>query len=102
MPWVTRLNHGSGIRAIAGPDQVVLHSDVKLHGKGDDDRGRRSSPKPGERTRFVLTHAASHLDLPVPPDADQALDETDAGLDVHGPTAARITGPTGPRCSGRC
>ena len=33
MPWVTRLNHGSGIRAIAGPDQVVLHSDVKLHGR---------------------------------------------------------------------
>jgi GH15 family glucan-1,4-alpha-glucosidase len=31
----------------------------------------------GDRTRFVLTHAASHLDMPVPPPADQALDETD-------------------------
>ena len=33
IPWVTRLNHGSGFRAVAGPDQVVLHSDVQLHGR---------------------------------------------------------------------
>jgi GH15 family glucan-1,4-alpha-glucosidase len=77
VPWVTRLNHGSGIRAIAGPDQVVLHSDVKLHGKAMTTVASFTA-EAGQRTRFVLTHAASHLPQPTPPDADKALDDTDA------------------------
>src|SRR5664279_5376544 len=77
IPWVTRLNHGSGIRAIAGPDQVVLHSDVKLHGRAMTTVASFTADA-GKRTRFVLTHEASHLDLPVPPNADAALEETDA------------------------
>ena len=77
IPWVTRLNHGSGIRAIVGPDQVVLHSDVKLHGRAMTTVASFTA-EPGERTRFVLTHAASHLPQPVPPAADQVLDDTDA------------------------
>ncbi|WP_158929692.1 glycoside hydrolase family 15 protein [Acidisphaera sp. S103] len=77
VPWVTRLNHGSGIRAIAGPDQVVLQSDVKLHGRSMTTVASFTA-EPGQRTRFVLTHAASHLPLPIPPHADQALDDTDA------------------------
>jgi GH15 family glucan-1,4-alpha-glucosidase len=36
------------------------------------------STEAGERVRFVLTHAQSHHPTPVPPDADAALDETDA------------------------
>ena len=76
VPWVTRLNHGGGIRAIVGPDQVVLHSDVKLHGKAMTTQAPFTA-EAGERTRFVLTHAASHLDLPVPPEADQALEDTE-------------------------
>ena len=76
IPWVTRLNHGSGIRAIAGPDQVVLHSDVKLHGRAMTTVASFTA-EAGQRTRFVLTHAASHLEQPVPPAADQALDDTD-------------------------
>ena len=73
VPWVTRLNHGSGLRAVAGPDQVVLHSDVRLHGKAmttvadfDVDEGKR--------VRFVLAHGPSHLPQPTPPEADKALD----------------------------
>ena len=77
VPWVTRLNHGSGILAIAGPEQVVLKSDIKLHGK-DMTTVASFIAKPGERSRFVLTHAASHLAAPVPPDPEVALDETDA------------------------
>jgi GH15 family glucan-1,4-alpha-glucosidase len=77
VPWVTRLNHGSGIRAIAGPDQVVLQSDIKLHGKAMTTVASFTA-EAGKRTRFVLTHAASHLPLPAPPHADQALDDTDA------------------------
>jgi GH15 family glucan-1,4-alpha-glucosidase len=77
VPWVTRLNHGSGILAIAGPDQVVLKSDIKLHGRGMTTVATFPA-EAGERTRFVLTHAASHLPAPVPPNADEALDATDA------------------------
>jgi GH15 family glucan-1,4-alpha-glucosidase len=77
VPWVTRLNHGSGIRAIAGPDQVVLRSDIKLHGKAMTTVASFVAES-GHRTRFALTHAASHLDQPAPPDADQALADTDA------------------------
>nr|WP_294523892.1 glycoside hydrolase family 15 protein [uncultured Rhodopila sp.] len=76
IPWVTRLNHGSGIRAIAGPDQVVLHGDVKLHGRAMTTVAS-FQVEAGQRRRFVLTHAASHLDVPVPPNADEALDDTD-------------------------
>ena len=75
VPWVTRLNHGSGIKAIVGPDQVVLRSDVKLHGKAMTTVASFTAQS-GKRTRFVLTHAASHVAQPVPPDADQALQTT--------------------------
>jgi GH15 family glucan-1,4-alpha-glucosidase len=77
VPWVTRLNHGSGIRAIAGPDQVVLQSDVKLHGKAMTTVASFTT-EAGTRTRFVLTHGASQLPLPAAPHADQALDDTNA------------------------
>jgi GH15 family glucan-1,4-alpha-glucosidase len=77
VPWVTRLNHGSGIRAIAGPDQVVLQSDIKLHGKAMTTVASFIA-EAGHRTRFVLSHAASHLPLPTAPHADQALDDADA------------------------
>jgi GH15 family glucan-1,4-alpha-glucosidase len=77
VPWVTRLNHGSGIRAIAGPDQVVVHSDIKLHGHAMTTVASFTA-EAGKRTRFVMSYAASHLPLPVPPNADEALDETDA------------------------
>ncbi len=76
VPWVTRLNHGSGIRAVAGPDQVVLRSDVKLRGKAMTTVAQFTA-QAGKRVRFVLTHAASHLDPPVTPDADKALDDAD-------------------------
>jgi len=77
VPWVTRLNHGSGIRAVAGPDQVVLRSDVKLHGRAMTTVAGFTT-EPGKRTRFVLSHAASHLDPPVPLAADQALADAQA------------------------
>jgi len=32
VPWVTRLQKGDGIRAVAGPDMVVLRSPVSLQG----------------------------------------------------------------------
>jgi GH15 family glucan-1,4-alpha-glucosidase len=77
VPWVTRLNHGGGIRAIAGPSQVVLHSDVKLLGKAMTTVASFTA-QAGHRTRFAMTHAASHLPAPIPPDADKALEQTEA------------------------
>ena len=76
-PWVTRLNHGSGIRAVVGPEQVVLHSDIKLHGKAMTTVASFTT-EAGKRARFVLSHAASHLDPPVPPAADRALEDAEA------------------------
>ncbi len=77
VPWVTRLNHGSGMRAIAGPDQVVLTSDVPL-------KGRKLTTvadftvSADQRVHFVMSHAPSHEASPVPPDAEQALADADA------------------------
>jgi GH15 family glucan-1,4-alpha-glucosidase len=75
VPWVTRLNHG--IRAVAGPHQVVLHSEARLHGKAMTSIATFTA-EAGQRTRFVLTHAESHVDPPHPPDADAALHAADA------------------------
>ena len=77
VPWVTRLNHGTGIRAVAGPDQVVLHSDVRLHGR-DLTTVADFSVAAGQRLRFSLAHGLSHLPSPVPPDADHAVQEAEA------------------------
>jgi len=77
VPWVTQLDHGRGILAIAGPDQVALHSEVRLHGRAMTTVSSFKT-EAGKRTRFVLSHAMSHLDPPVPPDADQALNDTSA------------------------
>jgi GH15 family glucan-1,4-alpha-glucosidase len=72
VPWVTRLNHGSGIRAVAGPDQIVLLSDVPLRGRAMTTVASFTVAA-GERVRFAMAHAESHLPPPVPPNAEQAL-----------------------------
>ena len=77
IPWVTRVDHGHGIRAIAGPNQIVLHSDVPLHGRRMTTASEFVA-RAGERTSFVLTHAASHLPSPKPQNADAMLARTEA------------------------
>lgn len=72
IPWVTRLNHGSGIRAIAGPDQIVLQSDAPLFGRSMTTVAAFTVAA-GERVRFAMAHAESHLPPPVPPNPEQAL-----------------------------
>lgn len=74
-PWVTRLHDGHGIHAIAGPDQIVLRSDVGLVGVGMATEARFSVAA-GQRVRFVMAHGESHGPPVTPPDADAALDET--------------------------
>ncbi len=59
VPWVTRLPDG-GIRAIAGPDMVLLCTSVKLHGENLTTVGD-FTVSAGESVSFVLTYAPSHL-----------------------------------------
>jgi GH15 family glucan-1,4-alpha-glucosidase len=75
VPWVTRID-GRRLRAISGPDKVVLTSDVDVHGEGLATVGRFSIGA-GETATFSLAHVASHLDDPRPIDAPRGLAATE-------------------------
>jgi GH15 family glucan-1,4-alpha-glucosidase len=75
VPWVSRLEDGR-LRAIAGPDMAVLDSEVPTHGEGWSTVCEFELAE-GERRRFVLQHAPSHLAPPPRLDADAALAETE-------------------------
>jgi GH15 family glucan-1,4-alpha-glucosidase len=75
VPWVTRLPGGSGIQAIAGPDQIVLRSPVEL--RGENLRAVADfKVSAGERVAFSLAYGPSHGPLPAPQDAEAALADT--------------------------
>jgi GH15 family glucan-1,4-alpha-glucosidase len=76
VPWVSRLDDGR-LRAIAGPDMVVLRSDVALHGRALTTVGDFAVAA-GERVAFVLSYAPSHEAPPPPVDPDAALADTEA------------------------
>jgi GH15 family glucan-1,4-alpha-glucosidase len=76
VPWVTRID-GHALRAIAGPDMVVAHADVEMHGEdmrtvADFELGA------GQSTTFSLTYCRSHLPVPSPPEPTTALAQTEA------------------------
>ncbi|MBL0422555.1 glycoside hydrolase family 15 protein [Ramlibacter sp. AW1] len=75
IPWVTRLEQGDGIRAVAGPDMVVLRSPVAL--RGEDSRTRAEfTVHAGDHFSFALSYVPSHQEEPRGADAAQALCET--------------------------
>jgi GH15 family glucan-1,4-alpha-glucosidase len=76
IPWVTRLPDG-GIRAVAGPDMVLLCSSVKLHGENLTTVGD-FTVSAGETVSFVLTYAPSHLPAPKQVHPDEALALTES------------------------
>jgi GH15 family glucan-1,4-alpha-glucosidase len=76
VPWVNRLEDGS-LCAIAGPDMLVLRTDVELRGEGLTHTGEFSISA-GETASFVLTYSHSHLPPPRPVDPQAALVETEA------------------------
>jgi GH15 family glucan-1,4-alpha-glucosidase len=76
VPWVTHLDDG-GLRAIAGPDMVVLRTDVPLHGERLTTESEFTVSS-GETVSFVLTWGLSHLPQPAPVDPQRALAETEA------------------------
>jgi len=76
VPWVSRLDDGS-LRAIAGPDMVVLRTTVPLHGEGWTTVGDFTVGA-GETAAFVLSYGPSHLGLPRRIDPVAALADTEA------------------------
>ena len=74
VPWVTRLENGT-LRAIAGPDMVVLHSSTPTHGENLKTVGEFTIHE-GETAAFVLTYRPSYEDLPQPIDPEEALQAT--------------------------
>jgi GH15 family glucan-1,4-alpha-glucosidase len=76
VPWVTRPEAGV-LRAIAGPDMVVMRTPVEWHGE-DMRTVAEFTVEAGERVPFVLAYQPSHEALPPPLDADLALEETEA------------------------
>jgi GH15 family glucan-1,4-alpha-glucosidase len=75
VPWVTRVETGA-LRAIAGPDMVVVNTPVHLRGKDMTTVGEFNISR-GETIPFVLTYSPSHLPMPKPVDPTGALAETE-------------------------
>jgi GH15 family glucan-1,4-alpha-glucosidase len=78
IPWVTKLPEaaGHGIVAIAGPDQVVLRTALKLRGE-DMTTAADFHVRAGETVVFQLSHCASHLPAPAALEAAAALKQTE-------------------------
>lgn len=75
VPWVTRQEDGT-LRAISGPDQLVLRTDAQLRGEGTSTVGELDVSA-GEVFHFTLTHAPSHEPPPEPADPVAALADTE-------------------------
>ncbi len=74
VPWVTRLDDGT-IRAIAGPDMVVLRTPVELRGENLKTVSDFTVAE-GQVIPFVLSYCASYANLPEAVDAAKALAAT--------------------------
>ncbi len=75
VPWVTRLEDGT-LRAIAGPDMVLLRTPVSLRGENLTTVAE-FVVSAGDAVPFVLTYAPSHLPPPAPVQAKAALETTE-------------------------
>lgn len=76
VPWVTQLEDGTGLQAVAGPDMITLRTPITLRGEDLKTIGK-FSVGPGEIVPFVLTYTASHASAPRGIDALAALRETE-------------------------
>jgi GH15 family glucan-1,4-alpha-glucosidase len=85
VPWVSRLPDGS-LRAIAGPDMVVLRTPVPVRGK-DLTTVAEFDVGAGDTIPFVLTHGPSHLP---PPDEIDPLATLDGTLEFWAKWSERV------------
>jgi len=96
VPWVTRID-AHRMRAVSGPDKVVLTTDVELHGE-DLTSVAHFAVGAGETATFVLAYAPSHLPDPPSIDPHAALADTEAfwrewtqQCTYRGPAAEAVT-----------
>jgi len=75
VPWVTRLEDGA-LRAIAGPDMMVIRTPVQLHGVGMTTVGKFIIHK-DETIPFVFSYYPSHNPVHASFDPTTALHETE-------------------------
>ena len=72
-PWVT-MRKGE-LRAVAGPDMLVLHTDAQL--RGEDLRTvSEFTVRAGKTMDFTLTYTSSLGEMPQPPKVEKALEQT--------------------------
>jgi GH15 family glucan-1,4-alpha-glucosidase len=76
VPWIEHFE-GRGLRAIAGPDMVVLRTAVPLHGHDFMTTGEFSVGA-GDVVPFVLCYGPSELSAPHAIDPQEALRDTEA------------------------
>jgi GH15 family glucan-1,4-alpha-glucosidase len=76
VPWVSRLPDGT-LRAVAGPDMVVVHTPVALQGRDLTTVGCFEVAA-GQTVPLVMTHGSSHLPPPERIDPNDSLAATDA------------------------
>src|SRR6185312_16146185 len=75
VPWVHRLPDGA-LRAIAGPDQLVIRTPVALEGVERSTVGQ-FTVNAGDAVPFTMSYRASHLEAPGPTDAFAGLAATE-------------------------
>jgi Trehalase-like, N-terminal/Glycosyl hydrolases family 15 len=75
VPWITRLGDRT-LRAVGGPDMVVLHTATPLHGEGLRTVGDFEVAA-GQSLPFYLTYAPSHHPVPDPIDPEAVLADTE-------------------------
>ncbi|WP_274426170.1 glycoside hydrolase family 15 protein [Chelativorans sp. YIM 93263] len=76
VPWVTRLEDGSGLNAVAGPNAVALRTPIGLRGENLATVAEFTVAQ-GECVPFVLTYGPSHLPPPPAFDWQTALKATE-------------------------
>ena len=75
VPWVTRIDDHT-MRAVAGPDMVVLHSSAPFRGEHFRTVGDFTI-KAGEKKSFGLSYSLSHEELPEAVDVEERLAATE-------------------------
>jgi GH15 family glucan-1,4-alpha-glucosidase len=75
VPWVTRLEDGA-LRAIAGPDMIILRTPVHVRGEDMTSVGEFTINK-DDTIPFVLSYLPSHRPLRAPTDPTTALQDTE-------------------------
>jgi GH15 family glucan-1,4-alpha-glucosidase len=75
VPWVSRMPDRT-LRAIAGPDMVLLHTPVKIRGENFKTVAEFTVAA-GETVPFTLIYAPSHMPPPKPTEPKHALELTE-------------------------